>query len=188
MEQYTALVDKHRQLILDAFDYIWKNPETGYREWKTHRYLKEKFEQFGYMVTEAGNIPGFYVDIDTGKEGPMLVIFGEMDGLIIPEHPDADPETGAVHACGHAAQVAALTGLAAALKEEGALDGLSGKIRLVAVPAEEGVELGFRKQLIKDGVIHHMSGKEEFLYRGMLDGADLAFMVTPMWASIIKDT
>ncbi len=177
MEEYIAMVDKHRERILSAFDYIWKNPETGYREWKTHRYLKAQFEELGYEVVEAGDIPGFYADVDTGKEGPMLVIFGEMDGLIIPEHPECDPKTGAVHACGHVAQVAALVGVAAALKEEGALDGLCGKIRLVAVPAEEGIELEFRQQLIKDGVIHHISGKEEFLYRGMLDGADLAFMV-----------
>lgn len=177
MDQYIAMVDKQRERILDAFDYIWKNPETGYREWKTHRYLKAQFEELGYEVVEAGNIPGFYADVDTGKEGPMLVIFGEMDGLLIPAHPESDPETGAVHACGHVAQVAALVGVAAALKEEGALDGLCGKIRLVAVPAEEGVELEFRQQLIQEGVIHHVSGKEEFLYRGMLEGADLAFMV-----------
>lgn len=177
MQQYIAMVDKHRERILDTFEYVWKNPETGYREWKTHNYLKAQFEQLGYTVVEAGNIPGFYADIDTGKEGPMLVIFGEMDGLIIPEHPECDPKTGAVHACGHVAQVAALVGVAAALKEEGALDGLCGKVRLVAVPAEEGIEVDFRRKLVEDGIIHHMSGKEEFLYRGMLDGADLAFMV-----------
>ena len=32
-------VDKHRQLILDAERYIWKNPETGYKEVKTSKYL-----------------------------------------------------------------------------------------------------------------------------------------------------
>jgi len=174
MQQY---VEKHSQRILDAFDYIWKNPETGYREWKTHRYLKAQFEELGYTVVEAGNIPGFYADIDTGRPGPTLAIFGEMDGLIIPEHPECDKETGAVHSCGHVLQVAALVGVAAALKEEGALDGLSGKIRLIAVPAEEGIELAFRLKLREDGIIHYRSGKVEFIYRGYLDGVDLAFMV-----------
>lgn len=177
MQRYKEYVDRHRELILSAFDYIWKNPETGYREWKTHRYLKEIFTSLGYEVKEAGNIPGFCAEADTGRPGPTVLVFGEMDALLVPAHPEADPETGAVHACGHATQTAALVGLAAALKEPGALDGLSGKVRLVAVPAEEGIELEFRRQLMADGIIEYMSGKVEFLRRGLLDGVDLAFMI-----------
>lgn len=177
MEKYIAMVEKHRQLILDALDYIWANPEIGYKEWKTHAYLKAAFEKLGYQLTEAGNIPGFVTTLDTGRPGPTVLVFGEMDGLIIPDHPDADPETGAVHACGHCCQVAALLGLAAALKEPGALDEMSGKIMLCAVPAEELIDLEGRMQMRKDGIIKYFGGKPEFLYRGLLDGADLAFMV-----------
>lgn len=177
MQKYIELVNKHRERILESFEYVWANPETGYREWKTHKYLKEQFESLGYTVKEAGNIPGFTVEIDTGKEGPTIGVFGEMDGLIVPEHPAADKETGAVHACGHVAQVAALVGLAAALKEPNALEGLCGKIRLIAVPAEEGIEQQFRENLIKDEIIHFKNGKVEFLYRGLLDGMDMSFMI-----------
>lgn len=177
MQQYIDMVQKHRQLILDAHDYFWKNPETGYREWKTHAYLEEAFAKLGYELTLAGDIPGFTAELDTGKEGPTVAVFGEMDGLIVPTHPDADPETGAVHACGHSAQIAALLGLAAALKEPGALDGLCGKILLVAVPAEELIEVEFRNELYKNGTIHYFGGKPEFMYRGLLDGVDLALMI-----------
>lgn len=177
MDKYIAMVDKHRKLILDALDYIWTNPEIGFKEWKTHKYLKDAFEALGYTLTEAGNIPGFVTTLDTGKPGPTVLVFGEMDGLLIPEHPDADPETGAVHACAHCCQVAALLGLAAALKEPGALDEMSGKIMLCAVPAEELIDLEGRMQMRKEGTIKYLGGKPEFLYRGLLDGADLAFMV-----------
>lgn len=170
-------VQKHRQLIVDALDYIWANPETGYREWKTHRYLAEAFRKLGYELTEAGDIPGFYTVLDTGKPGPEVLVMGELDSLLCPEHPDADPETGAVHCCGHAAQAAALLGIAAALKEPGMLEGLSGRIRLCAIPAEEMIEIEYRSGLMEKGVIHCMGGKPEFLYRGLLDGVDLAFMV-----------
>ena len=44
-----------------------------------------------------------------------------------------DPETAAVHACGHNAQSGILVGVAAALKEPGALDGLCGSIRFISV-------------------------------------------------------
>lgn len=177
MNQYLSFVDKQRGLMLDTLEYIWKNPETGYKEWKTNAYLTEKFEALGYQLTQAGNIPGFTALLDTGRPGPTVAVFGEMDGLVIPEHPEADPETGAVHACGHCAQVSALLGLAAALKEPGALDGLSGKILLVAVPAEELIEFEYRLDLRSKGIIKYLGGKPEFLFRGLLDGVDLSFMV-----------
>ena len=118
MSNMKKYVEKHRDLILNSLDYIWKNPETGYKEWKTHKYMKDAFERLGYKLTEAGNIPGFVAEIDTGKEGPTDAVFGEMDALICGTHPEADDQTGAVHSCGHCAQTAALIGLAAALKEE----------------------------------------------------------------------
>ena len=44
MQHIIDAVDRHRQLILDAERYIWKNPETGYKECKTSKYMEEKFE------------------------------------------------------------------------------------------------------------------------------------------------
>ena len=177
MDNIVSSVNKHRDLILGTYEYVWKNPETGYKEWKTHKYLKDTFENLGYEVTEAGDIPGFTALVDTGKPGPTLAIFGELDGLIVPGHPEADPETGAVHACGHCCQVAALVGIAAALKEPGMLEGLSGKILLVAVPAEELIEIEYRTEERKKGRIKYFGGKPEFLWRGLLDGVDLSFIV-----------
>ena len=177
MHKYLSLMEKHRSLTLDAFDYIWKNPETGYKEWKTHAYLAEQFRALGYELTEAGNIPGFTALLDTGREGPTVAVFGELDALINREHPQCDPETGAVHCCGHAAQAAALLGLAAALKEPGALSALCGKILLVAVPAEELIEVEYRQGLREQGIIRYFGGKPEFMHRGLLDGVDMAFMI-----------
>jgi len=38
MDLYKNAVEKNKKLIEDAFEYIWKNPETGFKEWKTHEY------------------------------------------------------------------------------------------------------------------------------------------------------
>ena len=81
MEKISAAVEKHRQLILDAERYIWKNPETGYKEFKTSRYLAEKFEALGYQLTYAEGITGFYTVIDTGRPGPEILVMGEMDSI-----------------------------------------------------------------------------------------------------------
>ena len=175
--QLKEIVASQREVMFSAADYIWKHPETGYREWKTHAYLAEEFKKLGYELVEAGNIPGFYADIDTGKPGPKLLIMGELDSLIVSTHPDCDPETGYVHACGHHCQVSALLGIAAALKQPGAMDSMSGSIRLMAVPAEELIEIGFREELRKQGVIKYFGGKVEFMHRGYMDGCDIALLV-----------
>ena len=177
MQDIIRAVEKNRRLILDAERYIWKNPETGYREKKTSAYMAEAFEKLGYKLTYADNIPGFYTVIDTEKPGPEVLILGELDSIICPTHPEADPDTGAVHSCGHNAQCAALLGIAAALREPGILEKFCGKIRLCAVPAEELLEIEYRQSLKKQGIIKYFGGKSEFLSRGYFDGVDLAFMV-----------
>ena len=177
MELLKNAVQKHRDTILAAERYIWQNPETGYREIKTNKYLSEAFERLGYTLTYADGITGFYTVIDTGREGPEVLVLGELDSVICPTHPEADKHPGAVHACGHHAQCAALLGLAAALKEPGVLNGLSGRIRLCAVPAEELLELEYRKELRAKGTIKYFGGKPEFLRRGYFDGVDMAFMI-----------
>ncbi len=174
-EQIVRNVDKYRQDILDAERWIWKHPEVGYTEWQTNAYMLEKFREYGYEPIEAGNIPGFYVDLDTGRPGPTLAIMGELDALDIAGHPES--VNGQTHCCGHNCQCAEMVGIAAALKEPGALDGLSGRIRLMLVPAEEMIQLEFRKGLIEKGVIHYLGGKTEFMHRGYFDGVDLALMV-----------
>ena len=177
VEQLIQNAEKQRQLIFDAHDYIWAHAESGFKEWETSAYLEEKFEALGYVLTKAGNIPGFYTDIETGRPGPKVLIMGEMDSLIIPSHPQARKDTGCVHACGHHCQSAALLGVAAALKETGALDGLCGSVRLMAVPAEEVVEFAFRENLRQQGITRYFGGKQEFLARGYMKDCDLAFMV-----------
>ena len=170
-----AAVDRSRALILDAERWLWAHPQTGYTEWEAHNYLKKAFETLGYSLTEPGDIPGFYTDLDTGRPGPTLCIMGELDALDIANHPES--VNGMTHCCGHHGQGAALLGIAAALREPGVTDGLCGRIRLMMVPAEEMIQLAFREQLRRDGVIHYMGGKVEFLYRGYFDGVDLSLMV-----------
>ncbi len=174
-QQIVKNVDKYRQDILDAERWIWQHPEVGYTEWQTNAYLLEKFRSYGYEPVEAGDIPGFYVDIDTGRPGPCLAIMGELDALDIANHPES--VNGMTHCCGHNCQCAEMVGIAAALKEPGALDGLCGKIRLMLVPAEEMIQLEFRKGLIDEGKIKYLGGKPEFMRRGYFDGVDLSLMV-----------
>ena len=119
MHKLVAAVEKHKEAMEKALNFFWKNPETGYREWKGHKYLADAFRAMGYELTEAENIPGFYTDVITGRPGPLVLVMGELDSLLCTTHPEADPNTGAVHSGGPCCQSAALLGLAAALTEPG---------------------------------------------------------------------
>ncbi len=177
MQDILCAVDAYRPLILEAERAIWATPETGYKEFKTSAYMAEAFEKLGYTLTYADGITGFYTVVDTGRPGPEILVLGELDSVICPSHPESDPQTGAVHSCGHNAQCAALLGIAAALTEKSVLDALCGRIRLCAVPAEELLEIEYRSRLKKEGKIRYFGGKCEFLSRGYFDGVDMAFMV-----------
>ncbi len=169
-----GIAEQNKKLTLDAERWLWKHPQTGYTEWEAHEYLKKAFQGLGYSVIETEGIPGFYTDIESGRPGPKIGIFGELDALDIANHPEA--VNGMTHSCGHHAQGAGLLGLAAALKTPGVMEGLSGSIRLIAVPAEEMIQLGFREELRKKNVIKYMGGKVEFMARGILNGVDIALM------------
>lgn len=65
-------MEKHRDLMFEAEAYLRAHPETGFREVESSKYLAQKFEQLGYTLTYAGDIPGFYTVIDTGRPGPEV--------------------------------------------------------------------------------------------------------------------
>ena len=177
VQNLSKLIEVQRERIFNVADSIWKNPELGYREYKTTAFMIKQFEELGYKPIPMERITGFYADLDTGRPGPMLAVLGELDGVICAEHPDADPQTGAVHACGHHTQCAYLVGLAALLCDPEVLSELSGKIRFIAVPAEETIDRKFFTSLFEQGIVRYSTGKPEFLYRGVFDGVDAAVMI-----------
>ncbi|MBQ9337005.1 MAG: amidohydrolase [Lentisphaeria bacterium] len=162
--------------IIEVGEHIWKNPEPGYREVKTSDYLAGKFEALGMSVKRGLALTGFRADLDTGKPGPVLAVLGEMDSLILPNHPQCDKKTGAVHACGHNASSASLYGTALTLLKSGALQSMSGKIAFIATPAEEGIEMDYRSGLIKQGKIGSIAGKSQLIREGVFDDVDLSYM------------
>lgn len=100
-----------------------------------------------------------------------------MDAVVCFEHPKADPITGAAHACGHNAQIAAMLGAAMGLVGAGVKEVLGGDVVFFGVPAEEYVEISYRERLRRNGLLRYLGGKPELIFQGAFEDVDMALMM-----------
>jgi len=172
-----AAIDARRDTIVGIAKEIATHPETGYREFKTANVVANAFREFGLDPREGLAVTGVRADLPFNQDGPTVAILGELDALVVADNPAADPETGAVHACGHNAQIGSMLGAGLGLLESGVLAELAGRVVLFAVPAEEYVEIEYRIDLMKQGKIEFLGGKAELVKLGEFDDVDMAMMV-----------
>ena len=175
-KEVESRIDGNAEDLIGIAKDILDMPEPGYREFKTSKYTEEQFNKYGFSNIEKVSMTGLKAVIDTGRPGPTVCVMGELDSLVVLGHPHADADTSAAHACGHHCQIAMMIAVGQSLNDPEVLKGLSGKIVLVAVPAEENIEVEFRKNLREEGKIEFLLGKQEFVKLGALDGVDIAMM------------
>ena len=169
-------IDSHAEEIIQVSRTILENPEPGFREEKTSKLVTSKFRELGVAHREGIAITGVKGELKGGGSGPSVAVIGELDSLIVGDHPHADSETGAAHACGHHAQIGMLVGATYGLMRPDVLAALSGRVVLIAVPAEEYIQIEYRDSLRKKGKIEFLGGKPEFARLGELDDVDIAMM------------
>ena len=175
--QVFAAIDARADEIIALSQTILQNPEPGYREVKTAQLVVGKLAEMGLPFRSGLGLTGVRADLRGGSAGPTMALLGELDSLIVNEHPHADPETGAAHACGHHCQIGMLLGAAIGLNQPEVLSHLSGRIALIAVPAEEYIEIEYRDELRRQGKIEFLGGKPELVKLGEFDDVNLAMMI-----------
>ena len=169
-------IDKNRDQIVALGDSIFSEPELGYKEFKTSEKIKKAFDEMGYKYQDGVAITGVVAPLK-GKESKIRVaVMGEMDAVVAPGHRCANKETGAAHSCGHNCMCAGLVGVGYAFAGTGIMEELSGDVVLMAVPAEEYVEIEYRNELKKAGKIWFLGGKQEFVKLGVFDDIDIMIM------------
>lgn len=169
-------IDRRAADIIGAAESIFAEPELGYKEYKTAAKVKAVFDELGIAYRDGVAVTGVVGELPGGGHNARVALMGELDAVVSPSHPCADPVTGAAHACGHHAQIASLLGAAYGLAESGVMGELGGDVALMAVPAEEGVELEYRGGLMQEGKISYLGGKQEFVKLGEFDGVDAMVM------------
>jgi len=163
----------HRDEIVALGEDIRVHPELGYKEVRTAALVAEHFTRLGLQPQTGLAITGVKAVLP-GRQGQVTAAYlGELDSVLVRDHPDADPQTGAAHACGHNAQIANLVALAYGLVESGVMAEMDGNIALMAVPAEEYVEVEYRLALRQQGQIEFLGGKPELIRLGAFDDVHL---------------
>ena len=170
-------IDSQKDEIIAVAKKVLQTPETGFGEVKTSRLVAQKFQRMGIPHRDGLALTGVKGKVEgSAGPGPCVSIIGELDALLVPEHANADPATGAAHACGHHAQIGMMLGAITGLQTPEVLSQLSGSIVPFAVPAEEFVQVEHRIALREQKKVEFMSGKQELIRLGEFDDIDMAVM------------
>ena len=140
--------------------HIHENPELGFQEVETSKYIYEILESFDTYKLEKLTPTSVVATLATGKPGKTIAIRADIDALPILEETDIDFKSkndGVMHACGHDSHAAMLLGAAEAVAK--IKDELTGTIKFIFQHAEE----------LPPG------GAQELVAAGVMDGVDHIF-------------
>mgnify|MGYP001479296146 CR=1 FL=1 len=172
-----AVIEARKAEIIGIATDILAQPEAGFTETKTSRQVAQKFGELGLQHREGLAITGVKARIQGGAgPGPRVALLGELDSLLVAEHPHADSETAAAHACGHHCQIGMMLGATMGLLTPEVLSQLSGEIVPFAVPAEEFIDVESRLALQQEGRLEFLAGKQELIRLGEFNDVDMAIM------------
>ena len=135
--------------IIKSRRYIHMHPETLYEEENTAEFIEDELRK---MTLQPRRIAGTGVlaVIDGSSNKDTTALRADIDALNIPEASNVDYKSqnqGKMHACGHDAHTAMLLGAAKLLIKNQKY--LSGRIKLIFQPAEEGG--GGAQKIVEEG-------------------------------------
>jgi amidohydrolase len=143
------------------------HPELGNRETRTAGIVADHLRSLGIEVKTGVAHTGVVGVLRGGRPGKVVALRADMDALPVTEQVDLPfaskvkttyngQEVGVMHACGHDTHTAILMGVAEILS--GMKDQLSGTVKFIFQPAEEGApagEEGGAALMLKEGAFEN---------------------------------
>jgi amidohydrolase len=114
--------------------HLHANPELNFAEFETAAYARQKLEELGFVVRQAGTSTGLIADFGSGEN--LVAIRCDMDALPVNELNRTEytsRKPGVMHACGHDAHLAIAIGVARLLTEMP----LAGRVRIIVQPGDD---------------------------------------------------
>ena len=137
--------------VVEWRHHIHANPELGFGEYETARFVADKLRAFGLDEIHEGMGGTGVVGVLRGRPGTRAIgLRAELDALPVLEKtglPYASKKDGVMHACGHDGHTAMLLGAARLLADSRAFDGT---VYFIFQPAEENE--GGSMRMIEDGL------------------------------------
>ncbi len=160
-----------------------RHPELGFHEVRTAGIVARELNKLGLEVTPGIAETGVVATIEGNRQEPVLLLRFDMDALPIQEQTGtsyASENPGVMHACGHDGHTA--VGLTVARMLHSHRQELSGTIKLVFQPAEEGE--GGAQRMLAEGILEnphadaalalHLWNEKPFGWLGITAGPTMA--------------
>jgi amidohydrolase len=160
-DEIAPLLPELRELRHD----LHSHPEVGFELHRTAGIVAERLRGLGLQPKEGVGRTGVTAVIAADKPGPVVALRADMDALPMAEEtglPYASQSAGSMHACGHDGHTTILLGTAAVLARKPEL--LSGPVKLIFQPAEEGVKGA--GEMIADGALDNPKPDAIFALHG----------------------
>ena len=174
-QKVCEVIEQNAEKIIAIGRDVYAHPELGFKEYRTAKIFADTLRSLQLECREEIAITGVKAVGHGRTTDASVMLLGELDAVISPQHPFADKQTGAAHSCGHHAQITSVLGAAMGLVPF--LSELDGKVVFAAVPAEEYVELEWRRGLRDEGKITFFGGKQEWIHLGEFVGIDAGMLV-----------
>ena len=156
--QFKENLDNIYQSLCDVSDWMYENPELGFEEFETSKYLVNYIESKTSKVAYPIHGLDTAFEITYGTKGPLVVICVEYDAL---------PEVG--HACGH--NIIATASIGAGIALHNLAEELGIRVKVLGTPAEEGG-----------------GGKIILLDKGAYEDASCSMMIHPSVEDVVDPT
>ncbi len=164
-EQVNSLAIKYEKEMIELRHWFHQNAELSNREFKTAKRIAEELKKIGLKPQTGVAKTGVVALLEGGKPGPVVALRADIDGLPVKERANLPwksemigeyngEKVPVMHACGHDTHVAILLATAKIMYD--LKDQISGKIKFIFQPAEEGAppgEEGGAELMVKEGVL-----------------------------------
>jgi len=170
------IINDYYQQASAFCDALFVQPELGFKEVKTQEMVVSKLKEINPSIEyETFSLTGIKTYLRSNKKsGKTMAFIAEMDAVYAPNHFASDSESGAAHNCGHFAQTAIGVTLYNYYVQSQAYLDLDFDLCFIFVPAEEYLDLDYRKTLLTDNQINYYGGKADAMSKGVFDDIDFS--------------